>query len=126
MEFYRKNSFSENPSINKNVRTVLLGVLLAIALLFYTIRLFSMQVIQGAHYRSQSRTISSQTNILPAQRGEIFDCNAEQPMVVNTDSFAVTVSPGEIPEGHYDTVATKLASYLGISKRDIDKRIPSN
>ena len=47
-------------------------------------------------------------------------------MVVNTDSFAVELTPGEIPQGLYDTVASKLASLLGISKFEIDKKIPKN
>lgn len=85
-----------------------------------------MQVINGKEYRSQSKNISSQVTTIPAQRGEIFDRNATLPMVINTDSFAVEVTPGEIPRGHYDTVATRLAKILGISKFDIDRKIPKN
>ena len=48
------------------------------------------------------------------------------PMVINTESFAVEITPGEIPFGHYDTVATKLAGMLGISKFDIDRKVPKN
>ncbi len=113
------SSFTE-----KNVRIIILAVILAAAFVVYVYRLFAMQVIQGEQYRKQSRTISSQVNIIPAQRGEIFDRNANMPMVINTDSFAVAVTPGEIPAKQYDTVATRLALYLGISKFDIDKKIP--
>ena len=45
-------------------------------------------------------------------------------MVINTDSFAVEVIPGEIPPQKYDTVIQKLANYLGIPKSQIDKKIP--
>ena len=47
-------------------------------------------------------------------------------MVINTDSFAVEVIPGEIPPQKYDTVIQKLANYLGIPKSQIDKKIPKN
>ena len=36
------------------------------------------------------------------------------------------ITPGEIPEGKYDTVASKLASMLDINKSLIDKKIPKN
>ena len=85
-----------------------------------------MQIVHGTHYRSQSQRISSLITTLPAQRGEIFDRNATLPMVINTESFAVEVTPGNIPANMYDTVAFRLAKYLGISKAEIDKRIPKN
>ena len=85
-----------------------------------------MQIVQGEHYRSQSQRISSQITVISAQRGEIFDRNALLPIVINTDSFAVEVTPGEIPKDRYDTVILKLAQYLGISKTEIDKKIPKN
>ena len=44
-------------------------------------------------------------------------------MVINTDSFAVSIIPGEIPSGFYDTVSMKLSGYLGINKDEIDKNI---
>ncbi len=47
-------------------------------------------------------------------------------MVINTDSFAVEVIPGEIPRDYYDTVLAKLAEYLSVKKSDIDDLIPQN
>ncbi|MCK9169192.1 MAG: penicillin-binding protein 2 [Treponema sp.] len=120
---FRRGS-SESSFAEKNSRIVILTLIIVVVFLIYVYRLFSMQIIQGDQYRKKSRTISSQVNIIPAQRGEIFDRNANMPMVINTDSFAVVITPGEIPLGHYDTVAMRLAQYLGISKFDIDKKIP--
>lgn len=121
-----KNRIEKNIISEKHNYIFFLWILIAITFLFYFSRLFSMQVIEGDRYRTQSKTISSQVNIIPAQRGEIFDRNYNLPLVVNTDSFAINVTPGEIPSGLYDTVAAKLAQYLSISKADIDKKIPSN
>ena len=126
MGLKRKLGSIKNSSLDKNAHVIILGLFIFISFIIYFYRLFTLQVIQGNEYRSKSKTISSQVNTIPAQRGEIFDRNATLPMVVNTDSFAVEITPGEIPNGHYDTVANKLAGYLGISKLDIDRKVPKN
>ena len=113
-------------TVSKNARVFLLLIIFAVIFITYILRLFSMQIVHGTHYRSQSQRISSLITTLPAQRGEIFDRNATLPMVINTESFAVEVTPGNIPANMYDTVAFRLAKYLGISKAEIDKRIPKN
>ena len=113
-------------NIPKVSKVTILLIILLILFLIYIYKLFSMQIVQGEHYRSQSQKISSQITVISAQRGEIFDRNANLPMVINTDSFAVEVTPGEIPSNRYDTVILKLAKFLGISKTEIDKKIPKN
>ena len=113
-------------NIPKVSKVTILLIILLILFLIYIYKLFSMQIVQGEHYRSQSQKISSQITVISAQRGEIFDRNANLPMVINTDSFAVEVTPGEIPSNRYDTVILKLAQFLGISKTEIDKKIPKN
>ena len=112
--------------LTKGAKIFILLIMLVIFFVLYAYRLFSMQIVQGEHYRSQSQRISSQITVISAQRGEIFDRNALLPIVINTDSFAVEVTPGEIPKDRYDTVTLKLAHYLGINKSDIDKKIPKN
>ncbi len=112
--------------LTKVAKIFILLVLLILCFIAYIYRLFSMQIVQGEHYRSQSQRISSQITVISAQRGEIFDRNALLPIVINTDSFAVEITPGEIPKDRYDTVTLKLSQYLGISKTDIDKKIPKN
>lgn len=110
----------------RNARIFILFALTVILFVVFAIKLFSLQVVNGSEYRQTSQTISSHTNTIAAQRGEIFDRNATLPLVINTDSFAVLLKPGEIPNGLYDSVAAKLAKYLGISKKDIDERIGKN
>ena len=57
----------------------------------YALRLFSMQILSGELYRSRAERIARRTTVVPAQRGEIYDRNYNTPMVLNIDSFAVTV-----------------------------------
>ena len=117
---------SAEDKLSKTEKVIILLLILIILFIVYSYKLFSMQIIQGEHYKTQSQKISSQVTIIPAQRGEIFDRNADLTMVINTDSFAVEVIPGEIPPQKYDTVIQKLANYLGIPKSQIDKKIPKN
>lgn len=114
---------TENGSIEQNAKVVIFAFIIMAIFAVYVLRLFSLQVIEGAQYRKQSQTISSQVKTIDAQRGEIFDRNASMPMVINTDSFAVDLIPAEIPVGHYDSVTSRLAVFLGISKNEIDRKI---
>ena len=111
-------------SIRKNYKIAFLGLLIVVTFGLYALRLFTLQIINGDDYRKQSVRISRTITTISPQRGEIFDRNAQLPMVINTDSFAVDIRPGEIPSDHFDTVITKLSEYLGISKLIIDKKIP--
>ena len=116
---------SENGSVEQSAKVLIFGFIICLIFAVYVLRLFSLQVIEGAVYRKQSQTISSQVKTIDAQRGEIFDRNATMPMVINTDSFAVDLIPAEIPSGHYDSVTSRLASFLGISKNEIDRKVPA-
>ena len=117
------SSFYQTDVLEKgNARlSVLLLFTLAIFGIFF-LRLFTLQVVKGQSYKRQAQIISTATKMIPAQRGEIYDRNAVLPMVINTDAFAVRLTPGEIPNGYYDTVATKLAEYLDINKSEIDRK----
>lgn len=114
----------DDNALERNAKLVTLTFLIFIAFALYAFKLFSLQALEGRAYRRQSQTISSQVRQIPAQRGEIFDRNATLPMVINTDSFAIDITPAEIPAGYYDTVVSRLAAYLDISKAEIDKRVP--
>ena len=108
----------------KQLKTIL--VFIIAVFIIFTLKLFSLQVIQGTNFLRQSQTISQRQRIIPSQRGEIYDRNVDFPLVVNVDSFAVDLIPGEIPSGMYDTVTLRLSQYLGVSKAEIDKKIPIN
>ncbi len=125
----RYNSFFEDVrhtdnATKKNYKLLFLFLLISVIFILYTVRLFYLQIIDGQQYRDRSARISKTVTTILPQRGEIYDRNAEVPMVINTDSFAVNITPGEIEKDRLDTVLTKLASYLGTSKATLEKRIP--
>ena len=107
-----------------NKRLKFFSIFVFCILIIYLFRLFSMQIIQGAQFRKQSQTISRRSERIPAQRGEIFDRNANIPMVLNTNTFAVLVTPGEIPKTVFSTVITRLANILQIPVAEIEKKLP--
>ena len=111
---------------NKSLVVFVFFFLVASICSIYTLRLFNMQVVHGEVYRRASKVVSTRNSVITAQRGEIYDRNNNAAMVINTDSFAVEVIPGEIPRDYYDTVLTKLAGFLGVKKSDIDMMIPKN
>ena len=109
-----------------NKRLKYFSIFVFCVLVIYIFRLFSMQIVQGAQFRKQSQTISQRSERIPAQRGEIFDRNASIPMVLNTNTFAVSGIPGEIPKAALPTVMTRLAGLLQIPVAEVEKKLPQN
>jgi penicillin-binding protein 2 len=106
-------------------RINLLRVLFIVLFLIYSVRLFSMQILSGELYRSRAQNIARRTTVIPAQRGEIYDRNFDRPLVLNTDSFAVSITPAEVPQGTMTELFERVASILGISREQIERRIPT-
>lgn len=106
-------------------RIAFLQILYIVIFALYAIKLFSMQIISGNVYRSKATNIAQRVSIIPAQRGEIFDRNINQPIVLNIDSFAVQITPAEIPKESIPIVFQTVADIIGISKKSIDLKIPS-
>jgi len=115
--------FIEQEEISEG-RIAILRVICIAAVLVYAFRLFSMQVLEGDIYRSRAQNITRRTTVIPAQRGEIFDRNYNQPLAMNTDSFAVSVTPGEVPRGEMQELIKNLALILKIPAEQIERKIP--
>ncbi len=111
---------------NRGLRVVAMTAFMAISMGLFLVRLFSMQIIEGDKYRKQSQSISQRSKKLPAQRGEIFDRNGTVPMVLNIDSFAIDITPGEIPPDRFADVVTRLAKLLRMNESEIDGRVPAS
>ncbi len=92
--------------------------------ILFLFRLFSVQILKGDVYRSKAENIAKRTTKILAQRGEIFDRSNTVPMVLNIDSFAVFITPAEMPSDIRDTVFIRLADLLQISKAQVERQIP--
>ncbi|MDR1858514.1 MAG: penicillin-binding protein 2 [Treponema sp.] len=90
----------------------------------YGLRLFNMQILSSEQYRTHAQDISRRTEVLRAQRGEIYDRSYTQPLVMNADSFAVSIVPAEVPRGQMPELMADAAAILRIPSADIEARIP--
>jgi penicillin-binding protein 2 len=105
-------------------RIVFLQILFITIFVLYAARLFNMQIISGEQYRRRSLDIARRTTVLPAQRGEIYDRNFTDPVVVNEDTFVVTLTPAEVPEGEIPDLITRIARLLNIPRQVVEEKIP--
>ncbi len=118
------SDFSEGPKGPDPSRAMLLMVLAVSVIGIYTAYLFNLQVIRGLEYQKKAVSIARQVERIPAQRGEIYDRSYNLPLVLNVDSFALVVTPAEIPASMRDTVFSKLAAVLDVSLDEVQKKIP--
>ena len=119
--------FISEPTINNEHhrgRLQLFRWILIIFFFLYAVRLFTMQVMSGEEYRRMSLDIAKRTTVLPARRGEIYDRYFSDPLVVNNDTFAVTITPAEVPENAIEGLITRTAQLLGVPRREVDEKIP--
>ncbi|HVO38867.1 MAG TPA: penicillin-binding protein 2 [Spirochaetia bacterium] len=105
-------------------RFVFLTALFAGTIGLLALYLFWLQIIKGFEFKQRARDVSQREMPIPAQRGEIFDRNADDPLVFNIDSFAVDVSPGEVAMDELPVLFSRLSAALGIPVSDIEKKIP--
>jgi penicillin-binding protein 2 len=111
----------EKPELRIRIlQIIFIGIFIA-----YTTRLFGMQILSGELYRSQARDIARRTIVVPARRGEIYDRGFNQPLVFNTDSFAVSITPAEVSQGELADLITRVAGILGLPRSQIESRIPT-
>jgi len=105
-------------------RINILKILIIAVFCIYSVKLFSMQILSGDVYLTIAQDMSSRTFSIPAQRGEIFDRNYSRPLVMNRDSFAVYITPAEVPRGSMEQVSEEVSKILKLDTNEITTRIP--
>ncbi len=96
---------------------------MSLFLLFYSFHLYSLQIIQGGIYKKKAQDVARREQVIPTQRGEIFDRNYDTPLVMNVDSFAVEIIPANLPDDLTD-IKNELSKVLNMSVDDISAKIP--
>ena len=105
-------------------RIYVLIVLIIISFSFYGTYLFYLQIVKGSEYQKRAVEVARREIPIRAQRGEIFDRNYDVPLVMNIDSFAVDIIPGELTKEELDDVVQKLSPVLRIKPEEIHKKVP--
>jgi penicillin-binding protein 2 len=114
----------EHSSGSAESRIRVLSLLCLVLFASYSTYLLYMQTIRGGEYRNKATSISQQSDVIPSQRGEIYDCSYSVPFVLNTDSFAIDLVPANLPPEQRDSVFTQLSSILDMPIEDIRHKIP--
>ena len=97
--------------------------LLAAGLAVVVLRLAQVQIINGAYYAKQAEGNRSRTELIPSQRGIIYD-RSGQPLVRNVPNFTVLLRPAELPAGDAGRQAVaRLAAAIGSDPETIRQAI---
>ncbi len=88
------------------------------------IQLWSLQIIQGAHFRFLAEGNRIRTKISPAPRGIIYAKNG-QALVSNVPSFVLEVTPQDLPtdEGERNSLLKKVSQWSEIPYAEISEKI---
>ncbi|WP_433335471.1 penicillin-binding protein 2 [Spirillospora sp. CA-294931] len=105
-------------------RLVVLYVLVAALLLVLMGRLWSMQVLDGEHYREVAANNRIRDIVVPAVRGTILDANG-RPLVRNRSALVVSVDRTSLSrqKDKGKGVLEGLAKVLGTTREELEKRI---
>lgn len=93
-------------------RFIAVGVVVAFLISVLTVRLWDLQVVQGAHYRSLAEENRLLRLPVPADRGIIVDRNGKI-LVRNIPGFAVSVVPVDLPKAREADIVLRIAQLVG-------------
>ncbi len=106
-----------------------LSVLLALVLILYVARIYSLQVVNADKYSSAAKgSATVRTSVLKASRGEILDCFGRQ-IAVNRDGYNVVFNKAYVKDNLNEVILslTKLMDESGfeyIDKLPLQKSSP--
>ncbi len=109
--------------VNRPRLFILGGCIIAVFVLYLSY-LFYLQVIHGMEYQRRAQAVSRQVEIIPSQRGKIFDRRRETPLVTNEDSFSLSLIPAEVPQAQMGPLFERLAETLPITEEKLHQKVP--
>lgn len=107
-----------------NLRIAILGAVVVAAIATVLLRLWSLQILDGQHYR----TLAQDHGVLDVRvhppRGEILDRNGKV-LVDNRTVMTLQLRPSDLPNDRTDRrrELAKLGDLLGLSQREIRQRV---
>jgi penicillin-binding protein 2 len=109
-----KNSGNNTNNFNQ-ARVLVFYIIIAGILTFYLIRLFNLQILQGASYKQKADNNSTSTVSIPATRGIIYDRNGYI-LARNIASYNITITPALLPEdeGSIEKIYRELSDVIGV------------
>src|SRR4051794_16504225 len=107
-----------------NVRIAVLTAVVVAAVALVLLRLWSLQVLDGAHYRALARDHGVLDVRVHPPRGEILDRNGRV-LVANRTVMSLQMRPSDLPKDAKERRAelNRLGNLLGLSQRAIRRRV---
>ncbi len=100
------------------LRFVAFGVITIVVFGLLTLRLAYLQINNGQSLAAQAEEQRTAEEAVPAPRGLIYDRKG-RPLVTNVATFAVKITPSELPYSRRDEVAQRLGGLLGLDPAEI-------
>ena len=100
------------------IRFVTFGIVTIMVFGLLTTRLAYLQISNGAEYAARAEANRTVEQAIPAPRGLIYDSKGRL-LVSNVASFAVKITPADLPFSEREDVAGRLGALLGIDASDI-------
>lgn len=94
-------------------RVVISVCLLGVFLLLFAGRLVQLQLINGAEYAEQSKSISSASTRVKAARGDILDRNGS-PLVTNRQGNSIVFTAERFPADNEEEIGQRNAVVIGL------------
>ncbi len=94
-------------------RIIISLCLLGVFLLLFTGRLVQLQLVHGAEYAEQSKSISSASTRVKAARGEILDRNGN-PLVINRQGNSIVFTAKQFPSDNEEEIAQRNEIVLSL------------
>lgn len=92
-------------------RLATLSILLCIVLVFYTARVFSLQIVSAETYINQAKGISYRKAVIKAQRGEILDKNGRK-IAVNREGYNIVFNKAYLKTEKLNSTIVSLCELL--------------
>jgi penicillin-binding protein 2 len=107
-----------------NLRIAILGAIVVAAIATVVLRLWSLQILDGDHYRALAKDHGILDVRVHPPRGEILDRNGKV-LVENRTVMALELRPSDLPNDRTERrrELAKLGDLLGLSQREIHRRV---
>ena len=107
-----------------NLRIAILGAVVVAAIATVLLRLWSLQILDGEHYRALAQDHGVLDVRVHPPRGEILDRNGNV-LVDNRTVMSLQLRPSDLPSdrGERKRELAKLGDLLGLSQREIAQRV---
>lgn len=106
-------------------RFVAFGIAIILAVTGLGLRLFQLQVAQGAYYETLADQQLTTTRPIPVARGLVFDRKGRQ-LVENVPTFVMRILPADLPFAVRPDVAERISRLTDIPARRIIERLDAH